>query len=47
VDFIAQADYRPTSQLSERIKLILDSIIADIAYHREVEACHTEHRIDA
>jgi 2-hydroxy-3-keto-5-methylthiopentenyl-1-phosphate phosphatase len=47
VDFIAQADYRPQSQLSERIKLILDSIIADIAYHREVEACHTEHRIDA
>jgi len=35
VDFIAQADFRAASKLSRRVELLLDAIIADIAYRRE------------
>ena len=35
VDFTAQADYRKDSKLSRRVQLLLDKIIADIAYERE------------
>ena len=35
VDFIAEADYRKASKLSRRVELLLDAIIADIAYRRE------------
>jgi hypothetical protein len=35
VDFIAEADYRNDSRLSRRVQLLLDKIIADIAYNRE------------
>ncbi len=35
VDFVAEADYRPASKLSRRVRLLLDAIIADIAYRRE------------
>jgi 2-hydroxy-3-keto-5-methylthiopentenyl-1-phosphate phosphatase len=35
VDFIAEADYRRSSKLSRRVELLLDAIIADIAYRRE------------
>ena len=36
VDFVAKADYRKASKLSRRVELLLDAIIADIAYRREV-----------
>jgi phosphoserine phosphatase len=34
-DFIAEADYRKSSKLSRRVELLLDAIIADVAYRRE------------
>jgi hypothetical protein len=34
-DFIAEADYRKASKLSRRVELLLDAIIADVAYRRE------------
>ena len=36
VDFVAKAYYRKSSKLSRRVELLLDAIIADIAYRREV-----------
>lgn len=44
VDFIAPADYRSKSQLTRRVTLLLDSIIAGIAYQREVFATRAEFR---
>jgi phosphoserine phosphatase len=44
VDFIAPADYRARSQLTRRVRLLLDSIIAGIAYRREVHATAHEYR---
>jgi phosphoserine phosphatase len=44
VDFIATADFRPASKLSRRVELLLDAIIADIAYHREVFHVRQENR---
>jgi hypothetical protein len=44
VDFIAQADYRAGSRLAKRVQLLLDAIIADIAYRREAFACVVENR---
>jgi len=41
-DFIAQADYRAGSRLSRRVELLLDAIIADIAYRREAFECRIE-----
>lgn len=43
VDFIAPADYRPRSQLSRRTRLLLDAVMADIAYQQETDACKLEH----
>ena len=43
VDFIAPADYRDGSKLSKRCTLLLDSVIAEIAYAAEVAACNAEH----
>jgi len=43
-DFIAAADYRPLSKLSRRVELLLDAIIADIAYRREAFRCVAENR---
>lgn len=43
-DFIAEADYRRGSKLSRRMELLLDAVIADIAYRREAFECRTEHR---
>jgi phosphoserine phosphatase len=34
-DFIAEADYRKGSKLSRRVQLLLDAIVADVAYRRE------------
>jgi hypothetical protein len=43
-DFIAAADYRAGSRLSRRVELLLDAIIADIAYRREAFRCVAENR---
>lgn len=43
-DFIAAADYRPGSKLSHRVELLLDAIIAGIAYRREAFRCVAENR---
>ncbi len=43
-DFIAEADYRAGSKLSRRVELLLDAIIADIAYRREAFEVRREHR---
>ncbi len=43
VDFIAPADYRENSKLSKRVELLLDSVIAGIAYAAEVAACKAEY----
>lgn len=42
VDFVAEADYRAGSRLSRRVGLLLDAIVADIAYRREAFECRTE-----
>ncbi len=42
VDFIAPADYRESSKLSARVRLLLDSVIAGIAYSQEVAVCKSE-----
>jgi hypothetical protein len=42
VDFVAEADYRPGSRLSRRVELLLDAIVADIAYRREAFECRLE-----
>ena len=34
-DFIAEADFRKGTKLARRVELLLDTIIADIAYRRE------------
>jgi phosphoserine phosphatase len=43
-DFIAAADYRVGSKLSRRVELLLDAIVADIAYRREAFRCVAENR---
>ena len=43
-DFVAEADYRKGSKLSRRMELLLDAVIADIAYRREAFECRAEHR---
>jgi hypothetical protein len=43
-DFIARADYRRSSKLTRRVELLLDAIIADIAYRREAFECRLENR---
>jgi phosphoserine phosphatase len=45
VDFIAEADYRRASALSKRVELLLDSIVADIAYRREAFAVRQQHGV--
>jgi hypothetical protein len=45
VDFVAEADYRAGSRLSTRVELLLDAIIADIAYRREAYQCRRENRL--
>jgi hypothetical protein len=44
VDFVAEADYRRGSKLARRMELLLDAVIADIAYRREAFECRAEHR---
>jgi hypothetical protein len=42
VDFVAEADFRPRSKLSKRVELLLDAIVADVAYRREAFQCRIE-----
>jgi len=44
VDFIAQANYAGGSKLSRRVELLLDSIIANIAYSHEAFRARQENR---
>ena len=44
VDFVAEADYRADSRLTRRVELLLDAIIAGIAYRREAWQCLRENR---
>ena len=46
-DFIAPADYRAGSKLARRVELLLDAIIAGIAYRREAYQCLRENRARA
>jgi phosphoserine phosphatase len=43
-DFIAEADFRAASRLTRRVQLLLDAIVADIAYRREAFECRRENR---
>ncbi|HSN21309.1 MAG TPA: HAD family hydrolase [Usitatibacter sp.] len=43
-DFIAEADFRAGSRLTRRVQLLLDAIVADIAYRREAFECRAENR---
>jgi len=44
VDFIAEADFRAASRLTRRVQLLLDAIVADVAYCREAFECRLENR---
>ena len=44
VDYIAEADYRADSKLTRRVQLLLDAIIAGVAYRREAYVCVQENR---
>jgi phosphoserine phosphatase len=44
VDFVSEADYRRPSKLTKRVQLLLDAIIADVAYRREAHECREELR---
>lgn len=44
VDYIAEADFRAASRLTRRVQLLLDAIIAGVAYRREAHACVQENR---
>jgi hypothetical protein len=43
-DFVAEADYRAPSRLTKRVQLLLDAIVADVAYRREAYECRAENR---
>ena len=45
VDFIAPADYRRGSKLAIQVALLLDAVIANIAYDKEKFACAIEHKV--
>jgi len=44
VDFIAEADFRAASKLTKRVRLLLDAIVADVAYRREAFEVRMENR---
>jgi len=44
-DFIAHADYRPNRELDRRVKLLLDAVIANIDYQRELFRCKREQKL--
>jgi phosphoserine phosphatase len=43
-DFLAEADFRKSSKLARRVELLLDAIVADIAYRREAFVIRDEAR---
>lgn len=43
VNFIAPADYRAGRTLERRVRLLLDSVIANIRYHDELRRCRRGH----
>ncbi len=43
-DFVAEADFRAGTRLTRRVQLLLDAIVADIAYRREAFECRRENR---
>jgi 2-hydroxy-3-keto-5-methylthiopentenyl-1-phosphate phosphatase len=45
VDLIAPADYRKSSKLARQVELLLDALIANIAYDKEKFACAIEHKL--
>ena len=45
VDLIAPADYRTGSKLATQVELLLDAVIANIAYDKEKFACAVEHKL--
>ena len=45
VNFIAPADYRAGRTLERRVRLLLDAVIANIRYQRELAACRHAHGI--
>jgi len=44
-DFLAEADFRKSSKLSRRVELLLDAVVADIAYRREAFLIRGEARV--
>jgi phosphoserine phosphatase len=44
VDFVAEADFRAGSRLTRRVQLLIDAIVADVAYRREAFQCRLENR---
>ena len=47
IDLIAPADYRKGSKLAIQVGLLLDAVIANIAYDKEKFACKIEHKLSA
>ena len=47
IDLIAPADYRKGSKLAIQVELLLDAVIANIAYDKEKFACKIEHKLSA
>jgi 2-hydroxy-3-keto-5-methylthiopentenyl-1-phosphate phosphatase len=45
VDLIAPADYRKGSKLATQVELLLDAVIANIAYDKEKFTCALEHKL--
>ncbi len=45
VDLIAPADYQKGSKLALQVELLLDAVIANIAYDKEKFACTIEHKL--
>jgi phosphoserine phosphatase len=42
-DFMAEADYRKDSKLSQRMERLLDAVIANIAVQHEIDLCKAEY----
>ncbi len=45
VDFVAPADYRKGKELDTRVQLLLNSIMSNIEYQRELFRCKKQHQI--
>ena len=47
VDLIAPADYRKGGKLAVQVELLLDAVIANIAYDEEIFGCKIDHGLYA